>query len=890
MICKYYLMIGSDKVDINSQSCIDVSSMIANLKDIKLSYNRIDYGGVTRKCGSNIEFVGNARDVLIEHFTINGLNSIASFAVYGIENDWTYKEIFSCPLDFSTFTYDSYRVELGCLDNSVAALIKANKTTKYEYPVEDIKESFKLSYDRVSIRNEVTIQAIGNKQLTGEDTYTEIDKNVWWFYPRIGVISSDTPNNESITFQDSEETFQTDGTPMIWGMPGLNKTDIYFVECLKDCVVSIDFTHIGLNESLRGCVLAKVSGSSVTPLNCGYSNVMSRDENTRPSAVKWSGGLKKGERLQFAIYNYNHGQLDGSVGFEAHQDGYISWNERQEPIYLDVISPEVLLGKLLSSICQGIDVRCKIKMTSDDGTDNTRLRQTMLCPAESVRQFKSAKVCTSFDEFCKWMETTFGYVYQIEDLSESDDEFLLSSIYDFTCIYHAEYSKKIGDILFREREPGMYGYFFEVISEANLESSFDYDFVGSENFQSKEWGNDPYGIKVHTDRLYRSTEDKVIYSAINYTEPTYTSGAKYRWYSELKEAVIENVNVSRYVDTVEFGSIINETVTEAGTYNGEVAIENICYCRKSMKFMYLSDGKYYHPFTGSDKYNNGDVVRDDMMFISNDQHYIVLKDCLVKCTVSESEVDDTKYPTIFFKHKNEVFDKSSVLYLTNVSDCVYKLATDRLYSRLTIGYEKQNYDLGNNGKDEFNFKSVYTTGITLDDKELNMVSPYRADSYGVEELSNKIGEETSSTESDTQLFAISCVKTDNEYVVLRNNRIDGVSTDSMFNSDLAPIFMIEANKSYLASFAKTLTFVSSEGKSDVSIDGKSVSGNVELSDPLFGHGNISFTTDELVLPEDWNGCVEIPWYGGKKKGFLSTLDINVANNEAYEYELIEMIE
>lgn len=890
MICKYYLMIGSDKVDINSQSCIDVSSMIANLKDIKLSYNRIDYGGVTRKCGSNIEFVGNARDVLIEHFTINGLNSIASFAVYGIENDWTYKEIFSCPLDFSTFTYDSYRVELGCLDNSVAALIKANKTTKYEYPVEDIKESFKLSYDRVSIRKEVTIQAIGNKQLTGEDTYTEIDKNVWWFYPRIGVINSDTPNNESITFQDSEETFQTDGTPMIWGMPGLNKTDIYFLECLKDCVVSIDFTNIGLSGLLRGCVLAKVTGGNVTPLNCGYSNVMSRDENTRPSAVKWSGGLKKGERLQFAIYNYNHGKLDGGVTFKAHQDGYISWNDRQEPIYLDVISPEVLLGKILSSICQEIDVRCKIKMTLSDGTDNTRLKQTMLCPAESVRQFPSAKVYTSFDEFCKWMETTFGYVYQIEDLSESDDEFLLSSIYDFTCIYHAEYSKKIGDILFRERKPGMYGYFFEVISEANLESSFDYDFVGSENFQSKEWGNDPYGIKVHTDRLYRSTEDKVIYSAINYTEPTYTSGAKYRWYSELKEAVIENVNVSRYVDTVEFGTIINDTVTEAGAYNGEVAIENICYCRKNMKFMYLSDGQYYYPFTGSDKYNNGDVVRDDMMFISNDQNYIVLKDCLVKCTVTESDVDDTKYPTVFFKHKNEVFDKSSVLYLTNVSDCTYKLATDRLYSRLTIGYEKQDYDLGNNGKDEFNFKSVYTTGITLDDKELNMVSPYRADSYGVEELSNKIGEETSSTESDTQLFAVSCVKTDNEYVVLRNNRIEGVSTDSMFNSDLAPIFMIEANKSYLASFAKTLTFVSSEGKSDVSIDGKSVSGNVELSDPLFGHGNISFTTDELILPDDWNGCVEIPWKDGIKKGFLSTLDITVANIEAFEYELIEVIE
>lgn len=79
----------------------------------------------------------------------------------------------------------------------------------------------------------------------------------------------------------------------------------------------------------------------------------------------------------------------------------------------------------------------------------------------------------------------------------------------------------------------------------------------------------------------------------------------------------------------------------------------------------------------------------------------------------------------------------------------------------------------------------------------------------------------------------------------------------MFNAELAPIFMIEANKSYLASFAKKLTFVSSEGNSSIYIDGKSVAGDIDLSDSLFGHGNISFTTDELVLPNNWNGCVEI---------------------------------
>lgn len=44
MICKYYLMIGSNTVDTAGNSCIDVSRMIANISDIKTTYTRVDLG------------------------------------------------------------------------------------------------------------------------------------------------------------------------------------------------------------------------------------------------------------------------------------------------------------------------------------------------------------------------------------------------------------------------------------------------------------------------------------------------------------------------------------------------------------------------------------------------------------------------------------------------------------------------------------------------------------------------------------------------------------------------------------------------------------------------------------------------------------------------------
>ena len=145
MICKYYLMIGSDTVDTADNSCIDVSRMIANISDIKTTYTRVDLGGVVRKCGSTMEFVEEARERFISLYNKDKLKSLASFAVYGISNNWTYNKLFECPHDFSTFKYDSYRARIGCIDNSAAALIKANKGTIYEYPVSEMREDIPLN-------------------------------------------------------------------------------------------------------------------------------------------------------------------------------------------------------------------------------------------------------------------------------------------------------------------------------------------------------------------------------------------------------------------------------------------------------------------------------------------------------------------------------------------------------------------------------------------------------------------------------------------------------------------------------------------------------------------------------------------------------------------------
>ena len=124
MLCKYYLQLGTDTVDTSSADCIDVSAMINNLDAIKVSYKRVDLGGVVRKCGSSIEFTDKAYDAILEHYAENYLQSKGVFAVYIADNNWVYTKAWECPLDFATLQYNANILTIGIRtgDNAVTLL------------------------------------------------------------------------------------------------------------------------------------------------------------------------------------------------------------------------------------------------------------------------------------------------------------------------------------------------------------------------------------------------------------------------------------------------------------------------------------------------------------------------------------------------------------------------------------------------------------------------------------------------------------------------------------------------------------------------------------------------------------------------------------------------
>lgn len=244
--------------------------------------------------------------------------------------------------------------------------------------------------------------------------------------------------------------------------------------------------------------------------------------------------------------------------------------------------------------------------------------------------------------------------------------------------------------------------------------------------------------------------------------------------------------------------------------------------------------------------------------------------------------------TVTFRHRSKYFSDDVVKRIDDLSDYEMKVNSALVYSRIRIGFDKQDYDTAN-GKDEFRFTNEYTTGVAITDNSLEMISPYRADAYGIEFLADKIGEDTTDNESDTDLFMVG-VKSDSsglKYILNRDYLMGGVlSPDTMFNAMFSPSSMVLANEAYIGSSVEMLTFASSDGNSDVGIDGMGESRDIILSKRMFTVAEVEFETSDVELPEDLTGIVEMEYQGKVVQGYYQQADYNFTESQSSKVTLI----
>lgn len=243
---------------------------------------------------------------------------------------------------------------------------------------------------------------------------------------------------------------------------------------------------------------------------------------------------------------------------------------------------------------------------------------------------------------------------------------------------------------------------------------------------------------------------------------------------------------------------------------------------------------------------------------------------------------------VTFVHRDVLFQDKQVKDLKDDTvDLNYNVSSSMIYSRLKVGYDKQDYD-SVNGRDEFHFTNEYTTGITLTENAKELISPYRADAYGIEFLAAKRGEDTTDNDSDSDIFFVGAALEGGKYKLVRSGyTISGViSPSTMFNAMYSQRYMIEANARYLAAFAEQLSFTSSDGNSDVEINGVRETNDIALGNRLFTVGELSVETGEQGTPSDLSGYIRIEKNGNVYKGFVKSVSYNHGKAKPVKYSLI----
>ncbi|MDE7440943.1 MAG: hypothetical protein K2M69_02100 [Muribaculaceae bacterium] len=241
-----------------------------------------------------------------------------------------------------------------------------------------------------------------------------------------------------------------------------------------------------------------------------------------------------------------------------------------------------------------------------------------------------------------------------------------------------------------------------------------------------------------------------------------------------------------------------------------------------------------------------------------------------------------------FLHRSELFDTSAATKcISNCRDLTYNVDNSAIYSSVTVGYDKKDYN-SVNGRDEFNFSNTYTTGCSVSDKTLSLISKYRADCYGIEFAVQKRGADSTDSDSDSDVFFVLCTDNGGQLVPDCSLKVENSLTPLVFNAAFSPMACARANAGLIGLQADllTLTFASSTGNSDIVIDGEPITGNLVLDTPLATSGEIEFSTDDIDELPDLNELIEVEDDGMTYLGYLKEVDVTYAREEAAKYKLI----
>lgn len=391
METRYVLYIDGQDYDVEQDD-------LSNWDEILCSYKRDGMDGVVRSFTSKFVFVNTARRLLLALYLAKGFQSKASITVYTKNDVWEWDRRFECPFDFSTIEWDSYTLTIGCVDNSLAAKIKSNKGTKYEFEVrgiDGIDPDRTWLFDRLYMEESLTYEITGGEN-SEDSTDLMVDfrheKDANYVYPYMGTVG-DEVSIKGVVFWNEDQDNTKEG---------------YMFEALQDIeniVLKWRCEVFMWNEwFFKG-------GPVFVMLVRGSDGTLKEYPLESPYDMPFS--LKEGDKVSIAVRAKDSlGTMDAGwnseVGIKISSAKFV-WAARGNTVEIPVMKPQTVGQRLLDAIAPDMDARVVISKY------DSRIAGTYLMAAESIRALDEAKFYSSFTEFCDWMSAVFGYTYYIHD-------------------------------------------------------------------------------------------------------------------------------------------------------------------------------------------------------------------------------------------------------------------------------------------------------------------------------------------------------------------------------------------------------------------------------------------------------------------------------------------
>ena len=652
MLCRFYLHISSNSNNVTFNGSHEVTSDVVNSSQLEQSWERKDFGGVSRKYGSRIEFAGDAAQMLVDLWNIDYIESKASFSIHVADNHWNFSEAWSCPLDFSTFSWDGRKASISCVDNSAASLIKANGGTKSSYQVSALRSPQPLLYDRVVTRNEAEYMMVGDT-VHGEDTWTKViaTGSIDWIIPISLVDTSRMTDRTQFVLQDQGGYFD---------LPH-NVSDDHFAEVNQLTSFWIDFSDFRIKWNTLRTTVARILRFYIVQWPQRYSSlhdaVYNNDfqylvsdwaniqSSTKTFACSISGNysVEAGNNLSFVCSFANDSFAGGDEFWMNTNRGEMAWNTRGENVDINVIEPSALLNKVLETVADG-----KMTMTGEispnvGGVANARLAGMKIVAAESIRGFDDAYIHTSFNQFAKMMESVFGYVYQISENAGSasvtflhrSDLFQSSSVKSLTKANGFQKSVD-NSMLYAEVKVGFDDQEYENGNTGNDEWNSEYTYLTGNAMKSatldlvSPYRADCYGIE---ELVAKSSEKE-------------------------KTDKDEDVFIVKCNDSVDDGRWrLDRTIAVSGAYTNTVfnAAFTPIYMVEANKGYISSfcNGLKLSMTSGSrDVVVGGEAVTKNFTFSASDRMF---RCCELKVTTDDQELPMDKNGVISFEYDGELY-------------------------------------------------------------------------------------------------------------------------------------------------------------------------------------------------------------------------------------------